>query len=66
MEGSRRHRQPTVSLHREFAGSRLEEQILVRAFELVLPSLRRDLPTREGTDLDADKPPLNPVQSQGA
>lgn len=43
MEGSRRGRQPPLDVRREFAGSRLEEQILVRVYELVVPTIRRSL-----------------------
>jgi hypothetical protein len=40
MDGSRREQQPPLELRREFAGSRLEEQIMVRAFELTVPIIR--------------------------
>jgi hypothetical protein len=40
MDGSSRGRQPALELIREFAGSRLEEQILIRVFELVVPIIR--------------------------
>ena len=40
MDGSRGGRQP-LEVRREFAGSRLEEQIRVRVYELVLPVIRR-------------------------
>jgi hypothetical protein len=43
MEGSRRSRQPPLDVEREFAGSRLEEQILVRTYELVVPVIRHSL-----------------------
>jgi len=43
MEGSRRRREPPVDVEREFARSRLEQQILVRVYELVLPVVRRSL-----------------------
>jgi hypothetical protein len=41
MDGSSRGRQSALELRREFAGSRLEEQILIRVFELVVPVIRR-------------------------
>jgi hypothetical protein len=40
MDGSNRGRQPALELKREFAGSRLEEQVLIRAFELAIPVAR--------------------------
>jgi len=41
MEGTGRGRRPPLHVQREFAGSRLEEQILVQVFELVVPVIRR-------------------------
>ena len=41
MEESRRGRQPPLKVEREFAGSRLEVQILIRAYELASPIIRR-------------------------
>jgi hypothetical protein len=41
MEG--RVRRPPLEVRREFAGSRLEEQILIRIFELLVPVIRRVL-----------------------
>lgn len=66
MEGSRHRRQPALSLHREFAGSRLEEQILKQAFELVMPARRHDRVEDEQPKAEADHPPVNPLRSQGA
>ena len=43
MDGSRRGRQPPLAVQRDFAGSRLDEQILMRVFELVVPVIRRSL-----------------------
>jgi hypothetical protein len=43
MEGSRRRRKPPVEIERRFANSRLERQILVRVYELVVPLVRRSL-----------------------
>ena len=40
MDGSSRGRQPPLELRREFADSRLEEQILIRVFEMVVPAIR--------------------------
>jgi hypothetical protein len=66
MEGSSRPRQPALCLHREFVGSRLEEQILKRAFALVMPVHRLDRVDDEQPKAAADHPPVNPVRSQGA
>jgi hypothetical protein len=41
MEGSVQGRQVSLGVQRDFAGSRLEEQILIRVFELVTPAIRR-------------------------
>jgi hypothetical protein len=43
MDGSRRGRQPPLEVQRDSAGSRLEEQILIRVFELVVPVICRSL-----------------------
>jgi hypothetical protein len=61
MEGSSRRRHPTLFLQREFAGSRLEEQILMRAFELVIPAFRLDVVEDELSSTEADKPPVDPL-----
>jgi hypothetical protein len=41
MDGSSRGWRLPLELRREFASSRLEEQILIRVFELVVPVIRR-------------------------
>jgi hypothetical protein len=41
MEEERRGRKPPLPIERMFAGSRLEAQILIRAYELAAPVLRR-------------------------
>jgi hypothetical protein len=48
MEDTRSVRSAPLSVQRAFAGSRLEELILVRLYELILPVLRRKV----GTDQD--------------
>jgi hypothetical protein len=40
MEEARRRRQPALKVERAFAGSRLEQQILMRVDELAAPILR--------------------------
>jgi hypothetical protein len=67
MEGLRHRRQPpALSLQREFAGSRLEEQILKQAFELVMPAQRLDREQDEPVKAEADHPQANLLRSQGA
>ena len=40
MEGLRRRQKPPLEVERGFANSRLERQILVRVYELVVPVVR--------------------------
>jgi len=47
MEGSVLARRFSLEVQRHFAGSRLEEQILIRVFELVTPAIRRTLGDNE-------------------
>lgn len=56
MEGSRRRRKPPLEVERGFANSRLERQILVRVYELVVPVVRRSLSDQSShaTDREAD------------
>jgi hypothetical protein len=65
MEGSRTRRNTTVSLRREFAGSRLEKQILVRAFALLVPVDGSEPFGEEAGKAAADRPPVIPARSQG-
>jgi hypothetical protein len=53
-------------MQREFSGSRLEEQILRRAFELVVPVLEQQVKETEPLNNAADRVPVNATQSQGA
>jgi hypothetical protein len=41
MEENRRYRQPPLKVEHAFAGSRLEQPILMRAYELAVPVVRR-------------------------
>jgi hypothetical protein len=66
MEGSNRRRQTAVSLYRQFTGSRLEEQILKRAFELVLPVYHLERGEDEQPKAEANSTPGHSRQSQGA
>ena len=47
MEGSVLARRFSLEVQRDFAGSRLEEQILIRVFELVTPAIHRTLGENE-------------------
>jgi hypothetical protein len=66
MEGLRHRSKTELSLQREFSGSRLEEQILRRAFELVIPVLVQQVKESEPLNSAADRVPVNATQSQGA
>jgi hypothetical protein len=41
MEEKRRGAQPPLKVERQFAGSRLEQQILIRVYELAAPSMHQ-------------------------
>lgn len=45
MDGECRMRKPPPEVGREFVGCRLESQVLIRAYELVVPVVRRQLGT---------------------
>ena len=66
MGGSRTRRKTALSLQREFTGSRLEEQILVRAFDLVMPTQRLDRASEEQPTTQTGRSPVEPRRSQGA
>jgi hypothetical protein len=65
MEGVRRRRQATLSLQRGFTGSRLEKQILIRAFDLVLLARRPEQVSEEQPTTETGRP-VEPRRSQGA
>lgn len=52
MEGSRRVQRRPLDIGREFVNSRLEQQILMRVYELVVPVTRHSLPN--GPELVAE------------
>jgi hypothetical protein len=66
MEGSNNRRPSAVSLYREFTGSRLEEQILKRAFELVLPIHHLEPRANEQRQAEANSTSGHSHQTQGA
>jgi hypothetical protein len=65
MEGLRRRSKVELSLQREFSGSRLEEQILRQAFELVIPVLVQEAKESEALNSAADRVAVHVTQSQG-
>jgi hypothetical protein len=66
MEGRRHRLKSELLLHRDFSGSRLEEQVLKRAFELVIPTLVQQVKECEPLQMGLDRGPVRARQSQGA
>lgn len=66
MDGSSRGWQVPLQLRREFAGSRLEEQILVRVFELVVPVIRRGWRDDERSGIGQGHEQFNGAFAKGA
>jgi hypothetical protein len=44
MDDERRRKEPPLEIRREFAGGRLETQVLMQAYERVVPVIRRPIP----------------------
>jgi hypothetical protein len=65
MEGLRRRRDATLALHREFTDSRLERQILIRAFALLVPIDGSGPMVEQPGKADADPSPVIASRSQG-
>jgi hypothetical protein len=65
MEGLCRRLNATPALQREFTGSRLEKQILMRAFALLVPVDRSEPIPGEPGKADADQPLNIARRSQG-
>lgn len=65
MEGLRRRRNATLALQREFTDSRLEKQILMRAFALLVPVDGSEPSAEEPGKAAADPPLVITVRSQG-
>ena len=57
MEETRPGRQPPLKIVREFAGSRLEQQVRIRSYELAAPILRQPTPVAPSSE-----PSLQPAQ----
>lgn len=68
MEGSRRVQRGPLDIGREFVNSRMEQQILMRVYELVVPVTRLSLPN--GPELVSEPVPVDERdllhQAQGA
>jgi hypothetical protein len=65
MEGSVLGRRFSLEVQRDFAGSRLEEQILIRVFELVMP-VRRTLGEYEESGTPALVEQFHSILAKGA
>ena len=65
MEGSRRRRLSALLVQLQFTGSRLEKQILIRAFDLVMPARCPDRMPDEQPTTEPGRPPVSPRRSQG-
>jgi hypothetical protein len=63
MEGRRRN--ATLALHREFTNSRLEKQVLMRAFALLVPVDGPERIAGEPGKAEVEPPPAITVRSQG-
>jgi len=66
MDGSSRGWQVPLQLRQEFAGSRLEEQILVRVFELVVPVSRYGRGDDKRSGIGQDHEQFNRSFAKGA
>jgi len=65
MEDTGRQRQSLQPLQREFVVSRLEEQILIRVFELVIPLQRQVSMRVDPPNHPVDRPVMKIIRSQG-
>jgi hypothetical protein len=66
MEDTGRQRQSLLPLQREFVVSRLEEQILIRVFELVIPIHRQVTMRVDPPRNQVDRSVIKTIRSQGA
>jgi hypothetical protein len=66
MEGSVLGRRFSLEVQRDFAGSRLEEQILIRVFELVTPAIRRALGENEQPGVTSLAEQVQSILAKGA
>jgi hypothetical protein len=64
MEGSVLGRRFSLEVQRDFAGSRLEEQILIRVFELLTPVFRSSPRKNEQPRLVAER--VHSISAKGA
>ena len=65
MEGTGCQRQSLLPLEREFVVSRLEEQILIRVFELVIPLHRQVTMRIDSPHNQVDRPVIKTTRSSG-
>ena len=65
MEDTGRQRQSPLPLQREFVVSRLEEQILIRVFELVIPLHRQVTMRIDSPHNQVDRPVIKTTRSSG-
>ena len=65
MEDTGRQRQSLLPLEREFVVSRLEEQILIRVFELVIPLHRQVTMRIDSPHNQVDRPVIKTTRSSG-
>ena len=66
MEDTGRQRQSLLPLQREFVVSRLEEQILIRVFELLIPIHRQVTMRVEPPHSHVERPMIKTTRSPGA
>jgi hypothetical protein len=66
MEDTGRQRQSLLALQREYVISRLEEQILIRVFELVIPIHRQVTRRVDPPHHQVDRPKIMTTRSSGA
>ena len=65
MEDTGRQRQSLLALQREFVVSRLEEQILIRVFELLIPIHRQVTMRVDPPHSQVDRPAIKITRSSG-
>ena len=58
------HPQPPLRLRREFGGFRMEEQILVRVYELIVPTIRPETGVVQLSQVGVLEAPESNRQSQ--
>ncbi len=64
MEGARGGRQRPLEVERDFACSRLEEQVLIRVYELAVPVIRRRTGNERSPDVGQHRVELDHPSEQ--